>query len=100
MVIFSTLPLGNTNIFLGNALYTQVPPVRDHAGLHKCGVVRCEYEDPWEQVEDAHCGLGYPPPLTEVVEEDQSTEEESSSEVCPSSDSDTRPPHQTKMLAW
>ena len=50
----------------------------------KCGVIRGEHEDPREQVEDAHWGLGYHSPLTEVVEEDETTEEVSSS-----GDSDT-----------
>ena len=50
-------------------------------------VVRGEHDDPRELVEDVHRGVGYHSPLTEVVEKDESTDEDSSSEVASSGDS-------------
>ena len=49
-----------------------------------------EHDDPREPNQDVHWGVGYHfSLLTEVVEEDESSEEESSLEVASSGDSDT-----------
>ena len=40
----------------------------------KDGVVRGKHENPRELIEDACWGFGYHSPLTEVVEEDESSE--------------------------
>ena len=54
----------------------------------KHGVKRGEHDDPREQTEDTHWGPGFLTSLTEVVEEDVTTEEESSPEVSSSDVSD------------
>ena len=46
----------------------------------KQGVKRGEHEDPREPTDDTHWGLGFLNSLSEVVEEDMTSEEESSSE--------------------
>ena len=46
----------------------------------KQGVKRGEQDDPREPTEDTHWGLGFLTSLTEVVEEDVTSEEESSPE--------------------
>ena len=46
----------------------------------KEGVKKGEHEDPREPTDDTYCGLGFLNSLSEVVEEDMTSEEESSSE--------------------
>ena len=70
---------------------------RFHEDDQQHGVKRGEHDDPREQTEDTHWGLGFLTSLTEVVEEDVTIEEESSPEVSSSDVSYNFPSPQTKV---